>query len=90
MRTPLISALLLASLPLLTGCGQSEERAGNTPDLSRADDGRPSSSDDDRIITAGAAAAAALTGELIARVTAAIAEGGPAHAIEFCSEEACR
>jgi hypothetical protein len=45
-------------------------------------------SDEADVVAAGSAAAAALTQELIGRVTAAMQEGGAAHAIDFCSEQA--
>src|SRR5690606_15150126 len=45
-------------------------------------------SNDAEAVAAGEAAAGTLTRELMGRVSSAIAQGGPAYAIDFCSEEA--
>lgn len=90
MRTPVLSALL-ASILLLAACRAGEEptEATDQPaNLPRAGADSAEANDEARVIAAGEAAAAALTGELMGRVSAAIARGGPAYAIEFCSEEA--
>lgn len=92
MRTPFIVSSLLAPLVLLLACA-SEEQSGrpvdeSSPAASNADVAAPTEEEEEAVAAAGPAAAIALTGELMGRVSAAIAEGGPAYAIDFCSEEA--
>jgi len=92
MRFPILTAMLVP-IALLAGCAR-EELAGPDPaetlgDASITANGAGSGAGDDaEAIAAGEAAAAALTRELMGRVSGAIAQGGPAYAIEFCSEEA--
>ena len=88
MRFPIVT-LSLAPIVLLAGCTGEEpiEPAPVEPpgDASISVD---AGSNDAEAVAAGEAAAATLTRELMGRVSSAIAQGGPAYAIDFCSEEA--
>ena len=62
---------------LLAGCGEGES---SLPDISAEESAR--------IAQVGEEATGELLRTLVGRLTAAIQEGGPAHAVEFCSTEA--
>jgi len=94
MRTPILR-LLLAPIVLLASCTSEQqpgpasvESPGDTSTATGRDAGVLPAVDDDEVVAAGEAAAVALTRELMGRVSGAMAEGGPASAVDFCSEEA--
>ncbi len=75
-----IAGLLVFSMfgaAALAGCGEAEE---GPPEVS-ADEGA-------KVAEIGEAAAGELMRTLVGRLTAAMEEGGAAHAVEFCSQEA--
>lgn len=82
---------ILVSLPiLLAGCvdeGSSIRSGGGQP-LPGAEEMPAEARSEDEIVAVGTEVSAALIGELMGRVAAAIEEGGPAYAIDFCSTEA--
>ncbi len=74
-RSTILLALLGLSQVGLWGCG--------------GDEGPPISQEEtDRIVQVGEAATGELLRTLVGRLTAAMEEGGPVGAVEFCSEEA--
>jgi len=66
--------LLLVALPLLVGCQGQEEEV--TPE------------EGEQVSRIAEPAASTLLRTLVGRLTAAMEEGGPAHAVEFCATEA--
>lgn len=79
---PLLLCILAAA------CTRDETApSGADPGAGGRTSNEPAPSEDD-IVEIGQSAASALTGELMGRVAAAIEEGGPGYAIDFCSTEA--
>lgn len=87
MRFPILT-LLLAPIVLLAGCAREEPADPPGVASITANDAGSATGNEAEAVAAGEAAANALTRELMGRVSNAIAEGGPAFAIDFCSEEA--
>lgn len=87
MRFPILT-LLLAPIVLLAGCAREEPADPPGVASITANDAGSATGNEAEAVAAGEAAAIALTRELMGRVSSAIAEGGPAFAIDFCSEEA--
>lgn len=81
---PMARSILASLLVLLVGC---VDEAGDRADPSAGQSSAEVRSEEE-IVALGNEVSAALIGELMGRVAAAIEEGGPAHAIDFCSTEA--
>lgn len=77
MRTAGLLVFAMFGAAALVGCGDTEEEV---PEVS-AEEGA-------RVAEIGEAAAGELLRTLVGRLTAAMEEGGPAHAVEFCAVEA--
>ncbi len=83
MYRPHRRAWTFVLLPLLAACPPAQE--GDEAEVLPAE---PTQAEIDDAVARGSAAAGLLAGTLIQHLSAAMNEGGPAAAIEFCSDEA--